>query len=239
MNTRQIVQALFLIVLLWCCQHDPLEGPPGSDPNNGGGGGGGAPELCDPDSIYFQQSVLLLIVSSCAIPGCHDPGAAEDDVILNNYNNIINTGDVDPFDLNGSDLYDVITEDDPDKLMPPPDEFPSLTEDEIAIIRNWILQGALNNSCESASCDTTNVNFSSSIEPIFSAKCTGCHSGDTPQGGISLTNYAEISSESLFGDVLAAVQHQEGVTNMPFNSPQLPQCEIELIRIWIENGAPE
>jgi hypothetical protein len=156
MNTRLLIQLFIAIFVLAGCQHEPPEAPP-ADPNGsgsggsgGGGGGGSEPIICDPDTVYFQQAVLPLIVSSCAIPGCHDPGSNEDGVTLNNYQNIFNTADVDPFDLDGSDLYEVITETDPDKLMPPPDQYPSLTADEIAIIRDWILQGVLNNSCEVA-----------------------------------------------------------------------------------------
>ncbi|MGB6037895.1 MAG: c-type cytochrome domain-containing protein [Cryomorphaceae bacterium] len=245
MNTRLLIQMLIALFVLAGCQHEPPEAPPadtsggGGGTGGGGGGGGGTPVICDPDTVYFQQAVLPLIVSSCAIPGCHDPGSNEDGVTLNNYQNIFNTGDIDPFDLDGSDLYEVITDTDPDKRMPPPGEYPPLSSDEIAIIRNWILQGALNNSCESAEYDTTNVTYALSIEPIMESKCMGCHSGSSPQGGLSLSNYAEISSEALFGDVLASVQHANGVTAMPYNSAQLPQCEIDLIRIWIENGALE
>lgn len=254
MTSRLALLAFLAMTIPAGCRHEPPEAPPvdqtgggsgggggtvGGGGGGGGSGGGGTPIPCDPDTVYFQQAALPLIVSSCAIPGCHDPGSNEDGVTLNNYQNIFNTADVEPFDLDGSDLYEVITETDPDKLMPPPDQYPSLTADEIAIIRDWILQGALNNSCEAAECDTTNVTYATAIEPIISAKCMGCHSGSTPQDGISLTNYAEVSSEALFGEVLAAVQHEAGVTAMPYNSAQLPSCEIDLIRIWIENGAPE
>jgi len=243
MNTRLLIQMLIALFVLAACQHEPPEAPPGSAGDTGENSGGTDtitdPIVCDPDTIYFQQAVLPLIVSSCAIPGCHDPGSNEDGVTLNNYQNIFNTGDIDPFDLDGSDLYEVITDTDPDDRMPPAGEYPPLSSDEISIIRDWILQGALNNSCENAECDTTNVTYTASIEPIMSAKCTGCHSGADPEAGISLESYAQVSSEALFGEVLAAVQHQDGVTNMPYNSTQLPQCEIDLIRIWIENGAPE
>ena len=241
MSIRLTIQICIVVILMIGCQHQPPEDPPVDTGGTSGGGGGGGtdPVVCDPDTIYFQQAVLPLIVSSCAIPGCHDPGSNEDGVTLNNYQNIFNTGDIDPFDPNGSDLYEVITDTDPDDRMPPAGEYPPLSADEIAIIRDWILQGALNNSCESAECDTTNVTYALSIEPIMESKCMGCHSGSSPQGGLSLSNYAEISSEALFGDVLATVQHANGVTAMPYNSAQLPQCEIDLIRIWIENGAPE
>lgn len=242
MNKKVYYIILFVLLAIGSCKHEPQEPPVTNNPGGGNGGGGnGGPDtttFCDPDSIYFEQQVLPLIVSSCAIPGCHDPGTAEDNVILNSYENIMNTADVDPFDPEGSDLYEVITEDDPDKFMPPPGEYPPLSAEEVQLIQNWILQGAQNLSCES-SCDTTNVTFSMKIEPIISTKCQGCHSGGEPQGGISLTNYAEVRDVALFGTMLDAVQHTGDATPMPYNSNQLPPCEVDLIRIWIENGAPQ
>jgi len=219
------------------CKHELPEPPPVTGGNGGGGGGTNLPP-CDPDTVYFSQSILPLIVSSCAIPGCHDAGTAENGVVLNNYNNIINTGDVRVFDLDGSDLYEVITDNDQDDRMPPAAQFPALSPDEIALIRDWILQGALNNSC-AADCDTSNVTYALGIQSLISAKCQGCHSGANPQGGLLLTNYSQVSVSALFGNMLDAVQHTGTATPMPFNSAQLPQCEIDLIRIWIENGAPE
>ncbi len=222
-------------LILLACTHTPPEPPPFTD---GGNGGGNTLQPCDPDSVYFSQDILPLIVSSCAIPGCHDPATAEDGVILNNYENIMNTGEVQPFDPNDSEIYEVITETDPDDKMPPPDQYDSLTPEEIELIKNWILQGALNNNCASA-CDTMNVTYNLSIKPLIDAKCAGCHSGANPQGDLLLTNYNEVSGAALFGSILDAVQHTGGVTPMPYNSAMLPDCEIDLIRIWIENGAPE
>jgi hypothetical protein len=232
---------LGIIGLAIACTHEPAEGPitdGGNGGGNGGGGGGGTLQPCDPDTIYFSQTILPLLTSSCAIPGCHDPGTAEDGVILNSYENIMNTAGVNPGDPNGSDLYEAITDDDEDDRMPPADQFPTLSAEEINLIRTWILQGAKNNTC-AAECDTLNVTYALSIQPLISSKCQGCHSGANPQGGISLTNYAQISGEALFGTMLDAVSHTGSATPMPYNSAQLPQCEIDLIRIWIENGAPE
>ncbi len=234
MKAKAFYIIAIIVLAIGSCQHEPLV-PPGQTPD---GGGPVDPDPCDPEVVYFEQEILPLIVSSCAIPGCHDPGSAEDDVILNSYQNIMNTGDIDPYDPDGSDLYEVITEDDPDKFMPPPGEYPPLSSAEINLIEEWILQGAQNLSCESA-CDTTNVTYSIKIEPIISAKCQGCHSGSNPQGSISLTSYSEVRNVALNGEMQDAVQYTGDATPMPYNSNQLPQCEIDLIRIWIENGAPQ
>ncbi|NEN22991.1 hypothetical protein G3O08_05690 [Cryomorpha ignava] len=231
------------VLVILSCKHEPPL-PPLNGGTGGTGGGPGDtlnpnPYPCDPDTIYFSQTILPLLVSNCAIPGCHSADAAEDGVILNNYENIINTGDVRPFDLDGSDLYEVITENDPDNIMPPPGDGNPLTSEQIGLIAAWIQQGALNLSCNNGDCDTTNVTYVSKIEPIITAKCLGCHSGSSPQGDISLSGYANVRDQSIDGSLLQAVQHVGTATPMPYQSSQLPQCEIDLIRIWIENGAPQ
>lgn len=240
-NLKTNIACFFVVVLLiFSCKHEPPTPPLGGS-GPGGVNPGDTTNLypCDPDTIYFTQTILPLLVSNCAIPGCHSAASAEDGVILNNYENIINTGDVRPFDLDGSDLYEAITDDDPDKFMPPPGEGEPLTAEQVGLIAAWIQQGALNSDCNSGDCDTTNVTYALKIEPIIAAKCQGCHSGSSPQGDLSLVGYANVRDQAIDGNMLDAVQHTGNVEPMPFQSNQLPQCEIDLIRIWIENGAPE
>ena len=115
---QTIVVILFMGLFHLGCEHDPvidLVDLPTFDTNNviidtTGAGGEPMVDICDPDSIYFENDILPILISNCAIPGCHDASSAEDDVILTDYFYVIETGDVEPFDLDGSDLYEVITE---------------------------------------------------------------------------------------------------------------------------------
>jgi hypothetical protein len=220
------------------CVHDPLVSDMPDVPVDTGGVDtslGGNP--CHPDSVYFANDILPLLVSSCAIPGCHDPATAEDGVVLNSYNNIINTGDIEPGDPSDSDLYEVITETDPDKVMPPPGSGLSLTPDQIMDIFVWIQQGALDNSC--SDCDTTDVTFSGTVWPIVNTSCTGCHSGSSPQGGVSLTNHAQVAAAAANGSLLGTLRAEPGYTLMPFGGPALSECAIAAIERWIEDGSPD
>jgi len=221
---------MLLVVLATSCKHPIPEGP-GIDPN--------LPPIvvtvCDPNVVYFQQQILPILISNCAFSGCHDAASHEDGVILDSYANIMNTGEIEPGDPYDSELFEKIIETDPDDIMPPPPNVP-LTLAQINLIKNWILQGAQNNSC--VGCDTTNVTYQSQIGTLIANRCQGCHSGANPDGGISLTNYNQIKNEALFGLLYDAVTHNGNATNMPYNSAQMPECEIDLIRIWIENGAP-
>ena len=94
-------------------------GPAGPGGGNPGGGGPNPPppsKPCDPDTVYFQTQILPIFVSNCAIPGCHDRTTAQDDVILTDYANILM--EIDPGDPESSDVYERLTDDDPEDLMP-------------------------------------------------------------------------------------------------------------------------
>lgn len=178
-----------------------------------------------------------MLSASCAFSGCHDASTAEDGVILDNYWNILQTADVDPGDPQASDLYQVLVEDyDDDQRMPPYPDYEPLSSEQIDLIFTWIAQGALYNAC--AGCVAENVTFETVIGSLIQNRCQSCHSGSDPDGGILLTNYDQISNVALNGPMLDAVQHTGTATPMPNNSPQLPQCEIDQIEIWINNGAP-
>ena len=41
-------------------------------------------------------------------------------------------------------------------------------------------------------CDTTNVTYSKTIQPILSSQCYTCHEGSTPTGGLILTDYNSV-----------------------------------------------
>ncbi len=236
-NILLVVVSCTMLFYLGSCKHELVYPQPDEEtPGNGDTIviGGGIP--CDPDSVYFNEQILPILASNCAFSGCHDAASHQDGVILDNYTNTMNTGDVRPFNLSGSDLYEVITENDPDKKMPPPPRT-ALSSAQISLIANWINQGALNISCSSA-CDTNNVTFSGTIRPILQNKCIGCHSGSAPGGGINLSAYSGVYPVAVNGKLHGAVSHSAGSIAMPQNAAKLPDCEINKIGIWVNAGAP-
>ena len=73
--------------------------------------GNGIP--CNPDSVYFNQQILPILTSNCAMSGCHDVASHEEGVILNNYQNTRNTGQISLSNPANSKLYKVLNDDDP------------------------------------------------------------------------------------------------------------------------------
>jgi hypothetical protein len=101
------------------------------------------------------------------------------------------------------------------------------------------------------------VSFASDVQPIFSSRCTSCHSGAFPSGGLSLAvgvaygnivNVASIQVPALArvlpGDASSSYLYQK-ITNapgivgapMPFGSFPMPSGEIDTIEDWINQGA--
>jgi len=199
-----------------------------------GGGTTGIP--CDPDTAYFQNDVLPIFISNCAKPGCHDAQSHEEGLVLDSYDNIMATDKIKPGDPNDSKIYKVLIDNDPDDKMPPPGNTP-LTSDQINLIYTWILQGAKDNYCGGGACDTSNVTFSGSVNPILQNNCVGCHSGSVLSGGVDLSSYNAVYTQAANGNLKGSINGYPGYTVMPLGG-QLSECDINQINFWINDGAP-
>jgi hypothetical protein len=234
--------AIYLITAMLfasACTHETvLVDPIPTDPT---GNPGDPPDTtatvpCEDGVVYFEKDVLPILISNCSVPGCHDDASHQDGIVLTSYEKVMSTAKVKPFDLDAGDLYEVITENDPDKRMPQPPQLP-LTQDQVRVIRDWINQGALNLACENdAVCNTTNVTFSQIVNPLIITNCRGCHSGPNPSGGIFLGDYAGVRSASASGSLYGAISHAPGFIPMPRNRGPLPDCEVAQIKAWIDAG---
>ena len=89
----------------------------------------------------------------------------------------------------------------------------------------------------STSCDLTNVTFSGTIKPILQASCYSCHSNGGEGGGVKLENYADVKTTASSGKLLGTVKHLSGFQAMPQGGGKLPDCEINQLQKWIDNGA--
>jgi uncharacterized membrane protein len=194
---------------------------------------------CDPDLVYFDQEVLPIFISNCAFSGCHDANSAQEGIILDSYENVFNTGDVTPFNLDESDIYEVLVDDDEDDRMPPAPAN-RLTADQIQIIAAWILQGAEDLSCDpdAGSCNTENVSFSDVVQPVIVTHCQGCHSGSSPSGGIDLSTHAGVKTVADNGKLIGAISWSPGFEAMPQGGDQLSDCTVDKIESWVNAGAP-
>lgn len=193
---------------------------------------------CDSNLIYFERDILPILHGSCAIVGCHDVATASDGVILNNYENVMATADVDPFDPVGSKLFRVINENDPEDVMPPTGK---LDNASINLITQWILQGAENLECdyEVMACNTMDISYNSYVKGVFSLSCNGCHSTAAAFGGVILDTYAGVKKVAVNNSLYGAINWEVGFERMPQGQAQLDSCTISKIKSWIDDGAQD
>lgn len=114
--------------------------------------------------------------------------------------------------------------------------------------------------CQSRSVDLTGFDpdappsFAADVAPIFRSNCAPCHIG-TRTSGVELTTHASTltsvgsqyatsiivagdAEASPLLDKIASAVPQHGL-RMPDSRPPLSNAQIELIRGWIDEGAPD
>src|SRR5829696_5992937 len=87
-----------------------------------------------------------------------------------------------------------------------------------------------------AACDTLNVSFAADVQPLIQANCFSCHGNGTSFGNISLNTYDDVKRAAITGRLLGSVSHSAGFSPMPKAANKLPDCNIQAIRTWINEG---
>ncbi|MBL0182910.1 MAG: hypothetical protein IPP96_11705 [Chitinophagaceae bacterium] len=217
---------LFLLILLSCKHEIPVQVI--ESPVSGG------EQTCSADTVYFQNKVLPLLNSSCAMSGCHDAITHKEGINLATYGNIMATGGVRPGNPGNSKLYTVLNRTGNERMPPPPAA--AFTQAQKDIVYKWIMQGAKNNACND--CDTAVFTYSGAVAPLMNTYCKGCHNPSSLGGGIDLGVYAGVKSVALNGKLLGSIKHQTGFIAMPQGSTKLSDCKIEQVQKWVAAGAP-
>lgn len=88
-------------------------------------------------------------------------------------------------------------------------------------------------------CSTANVTYSGVVEPLLKSKCYKCHDAANNNGNITLEGYANLKKYVDSGQLLGAIKHSPGYSQMPKNEAQLVECNIQKMEAWITNGALE
>lgn len=88
-----------------------------------------------------------------------------------------------------------------------------------------------------SSCDTSAMSFKVDIAPIFKANCVECHNKTLMHGNVSLDNYGGVLEVVQNGKLIGVINHNPGFPPMPRNQAKLPQCTINKIEAWINQGA--
>ncbi len=88
-------------------------------------------------------------------------------------------------------------------------------------------------------CDTSAaVTFAATVQPILARNCTTCHTGPGGSGGVDLSTHAGAAAVALNGKLVGTITHASGFAPMPQGASKLPECTINQIKKWVEDGAP-
>lgn len=85
----------------------------------------------------------------------------------------------------------------------------------------------------------TVITYSDQISSTMTFYCLSCHdagNADKQGKGIRLSNYEEVKNEAQKGALLGSIEHKAKYEPMPKDAGKLSDCNIEEIRIWINNG---
>jgi len=87
--------------------------------------------------------------------------------------------------------------------------------------------------------------FESNVLPLFTKRCTVCHSGQTPQGQLDLQTKQSLIAGGKSGRGIVVGSSEKSLLvekivsgSMPQAGEKLTSKEIALVRLWIDKGAP-
>lgn len=190
-----------------------------------------------PREVCFESEIYPLLLTHCTNTGCHNPVDKKAGYDFTNYTGI--TAGIVPYKPMESKIFRVISFRE-EKIMPPPSYTP-LNNEQIRTIYEWIAGGAKNvKGCDTTSktCDTTNISFSTDIQPILNTHCVGCHSSSFAAAGINLDNYTGVKAVVDNGKLYGSITHANGYSPMPKNGNKLDSCSILKVEAWINMGSP-
>lgn len=202
-------------------------------------GGGNDTTLSPTDTtVCFTRDVLPILISNCTMAECHDATSPEEGIDLTSYTAVMQGRKriVTAGNPSESKLYRSLIETDRDEIMPPPPR--SLSSEQIALIARWIREGARNRDCsnDNTGCDTTNVTYTTHVQPILARSCTGCHSGATPDAGINLTDRSVVAAMATTGRLYGSMAHKPGFAAMPPTGSKVDDCTLATIQAWKQQG---
>jgi len=90
-------------------------------------------------------------------------------------------------------------------------------------------------------CDTTAVTFSGSVKPILEQYCLRCHSNsnaNTLGSGFKLQDHSNVQVYANNGSLYGSITHMDGYVPMPHDGGKLNNCDIAIIKSWIDDGSP-
>jgi hypothetical protein len=92
---------------------------------------------------------------------------------------------------------------------------------------------------QTTTCNTpATVSYAQHVLPILQVNCYGCHSGAAPGGNIAMGTYSADNAIAVNGRLYGCLSWGPGYSPMPLGGAKFSACNLELIKKWIDAGAP-
>ena len=199
-----------------------------------------------PERLNYHRHIVPLLEKHCI--DCHDSEQTDGEYRVDRFDLLIKGGKkaspaVLPGKADQSPLVHFITG---ERMPRMPHKPKVLTEEDIAVFREWIAQGAPEG--QPAFGEEQLVFFETNIRPLLAANCFECHGPDKARGNLSFTSRASLLEGGNTGPALVpgdsvhslrmkAVRH-DGELRMPKGKAKLDDASIALLEKWIAMGAP-
>lgn len=219
---RKFIPSTFLLMLLvvLSCTHQPYVLPENLRTGD--------------SSLCFERDILPIFVTECSQSGCHDAASHAEGYTLDNYDDIVRKGIV-PGNPAASKIYQSLLGNSEERM---PQGEAQLSDDKIALIKKWIVAGAIkDNNCE-IPCDSNNYTYSTAIQPLVTKYCLNCHYGSTPDGDVGLETYSDVKNAVEKRNLLESIHYTPGYSGMPRGGLRLTKCQIRQFEQWIDAGMP-
>lgn len=87
-------------------------------------------------------------------------------------------------------------------------------------------------------CGTTPVTYSRDVATIIQNNCLTCHSAAANMGAVTLEGYTSLKTYASNGKLYGVISHAPGYSPMPKGGNKMSDCNIAIIKRWIDDGAP-
>lgn len=181
----------------------------------------------------YNRDIQPLLMSSCAVSGCHNAITHKEGIDLSSYSKTLQT--IKAGNPASSKLYQAITATPGTEEFMPPKPYSGLSKAAIDTIYSWIKRGGQNEECASV-CDTTGtIGYTNRIKALIDLDCVSCHGTSNPSGGIRLLTAADLQVVGKNGKLIGAIKRKTGFSAMP-PAYALSTCEVREVQLWINQG---
>ncbi len=206
----------------------------------------------DAAKVDFNKQVKPILEAACV--HCHGPDKDKGDVRVDSKEAAFKGNDdnvgITPGDPSKSSVFTTLElPDDDDLSMPPPKEG-RLDKGQIAVLKNWIAQGATWPEGVTLK-QTTRIDFVKHVQPILEQNCVSCHNPKKDKGDFILSTKKEAfeSGENApnivpFDLAKSAIYHlttlaedEDDLMPPKKSGGPLKKEEVAILKGWIEQGA--